>query len=61
MKDARRRLLAAVAVDYEIAVTDVTAAVKMQVSIKVWRRCRLALSKPVLKAPMGSVLATTMC
>ena len=36
VKDARRRLLAtsAIAVDYEIAVADVAAAVNMQASIK---------------------------
>jgi len=52
VKDARRRLLASTAVDYEIAVADVAAAVDMQaritavapadlvVQLKV-RRCKL--------------------
>jgi len=40
VKDARRRLLAAITVDYVIAVTDVAAAVNMRASINV-RRCTL--------------------
>jgi hypothetical protein len=34
VKDARRRLLAAIAVDYEIAVTDVAAAAVIQTRIE---------------------------
>ncbi len=47
VKDARRRLLAAIAVDYEIAVTDVAAAENMQSNIKV-RRCRLNIRTDVI-------------